>query len=916
MKVPQNQDRGAFAWMADHPLVVIGAAVLITAILSVPFLTMAPTTSASQEPGGAVFDARDAVEDRFVSAVFDVPILVESRDGNLLTRVSLIELLGNAAALRVEPRLGSTLLTYYDPTTASDVVGVRTIADFVDARLPSGLEPATDAEVDAAVAALIEEVGPKSDALGLSADTRFDTDTDRWISPALLTAVLADNDVLGFTDGGVTLGSDTAPEEYSRDVAAMIRGDERAFQAWGVAIDVNLTSQEQGAAAGPFIGFTILAVLVIVGIVFRSYWALAITGASLGALIIWLYGISNLIGLEDDMILSLIVPIAMISFGVDFAFHSLGRYREERTLGYAPRRAFSVGLTAVIGALVLALLSDTAAFLANASSGIESLIQFGIATSIALVAAFLLLGIVTPLTFAAIEERVGTPPRSRTRTFGRIAAQTAAGLFAMATVLLMVYLSPTAGVAALAIYVGVALVAPVLLSRSRSVDSDIAQGRGVGRVAVLVGSVVAWVASKRSIVLPVAGALTVTAGFLAVQVPTEFDVKDFFTADSDFVVALDKVDEHFAERGGEPATIYVETDLTDPGVVDRLAKFREDVVALDASSLARGANGQTFVDRSVLQIIEDAWASPITMQAISQTQGVTLGDLDGDGIPDDSDQLGALYAYTRVAGIAVDSTRFLRTPNDVQQRIWIGEDGTTTATTFIIGMTNTRRQESIVEAREAVTPLIDRLRADLQVVDKDSVVQLTGGPIVRQESLDAVSRALQVSLPIAVVLCFLIAAAFMRSIRFAAVSVIPILITVALLYAFMEVAGYSINIVTATIGAVSIGIGIDFAIHLTMRYREELSRSGSRDLAMRRTGEGTGIALLSSAVSSAVGFFILAFAPMPMFASYGLLTAVMITMAAAATLLVLPSLLIMVTKEPSRIAPDEDSRPETAMATV
>ena len=203
----------------------------------------------------------------------------------------------------------------------------------------------------------------------------------------------------------------------------------------------------------------------------------------------------------------------------------------------------------------------------------------------------------------------------------------------------------------------------------------------------------------------------------------------------------------------------------------------------------------------------------------------------------------------------------------------------------------------MIEAREAVAPLVDGLRADLEELGGDAVVQLTGGPIVRQESLEAVSRALQVSLPIAVILCFLIAAAFMRSIRFGAVSVVPILMTVALLYAFMKVAGYSINIVTATIGAISIGIGIDFAIHLTMRYREELQRLGKRQTAVRKAGEGTGIALLSSAVSSAVGFFILAFAPMPMFASYGLLTAVMISMAAAATLLVLPSLLVLVTKD-------------------
>lgn len=892
----ETSKQGRFEWMADHPLIIIGTAVLVTAILAVPFLSLAPTTNASQEPSGPVFDARDSVEDRFVSAVFDIPVIVEARAGDMLTRDSLIELRDNAAALRSDPEVGPTLLSYYDPVTGSDVVGVLTIADLVDARLPGGLSQASASEVDAAVSSIIDEAGPSSDVLRLSVQTHYDEAAGRWIAPALLTVILADNDVLGFTNSGVTLGSDTEPEEYAREAVNLLRGEEKTLQAWGVVIDVNLTAQEQGAAAGPFIGFTILAVLIIVGIVFRSYWALAVTGAALGAMIVWLYGISNLIGLENDLILSLIVPIAMISFGVDFAFHSLGRYQEERRLGYRPRRAFGIGMTAVVGALVLALVSDTAAFLANASSGIESLIQFGIATSIALVAAFILLGIVTPLAVATIEGRLGTPPKSRTRTAGRIAAQINAGLLAMTTVLLMVFLSPPAGVAALGVYLVVVLIVPAMLSRRHPADTAAASG-GVGRVAALLGKTTAWLAAKRAIVLPLAGAITIAAGFLAVQVPTEFDVEDFFAADTDFVVALDRLDTHVGERGGEPATIYVEADLTDPIVVKRLAQFRSDLQSLDTPSLARGDDGMIRVDGSVLEVLEDSWASPVTIAAIAEATGVAVGDTDGDGIPDDRSQLSALYAFTRQAGVAVDETRFLQTPNDVRQNLWLSDDGAATATTFTIRLIDTRRQESVIEAREAVAPLVVGLRADLEELGGDAVVQLTGGPIVRQESLEAVSRALQVSLPIAVILCFLIAATFMRSIRFGAVSVVPILMTVALLYAFMKVAGYSINIVTATIGAISIGIGIDFAIHLTMRYREELQRLGKRQTAVRKAGEGTGIALLSSAVSSAVGFFILAFAPMPMFASYGLLTAVMISMAAAATLLVLPSLLVLVTKD-------------------
>jgi predicted RND superfamily exporter protein len=168
---------------------------------------------------------------------------------------------------------------------------------------------------------------------------------------------------------------------------------------------------------------------------------------------------------------------------------------------------------------------------------------------------------------------------------------------------------------------------------------------------------------------------------------------------------------------------------------------------------------------------------------------------------------------------------------------------------------------------------------------------------VREASLEGTNRALLVSLPIAVLACLAVASTFLRSIRYGLASVVPILMVVAWLYAFMEIAGYSINLVTATIAAVSIGIGIDFALHYISRYREELARWGQRSVAVRIAGEGTGLALVASAVSSAVGFGILAFAPMPLFAAYGLLTAIMILMALVATLAVLPSLLVLISSD-------------------
>ena len=55
--------------------------------------------------------------------------------------------------------------------------------------------------------------------------------------------------------------------------------------------------------------------------------------------------------------------------------------------------------------------------------------------------------------------------------------------------------------------------------------------------------------------------------------------------------------------------------------------------------------------------------------------------------------------------------------------------------------------------------------------------------------------------------------------------------------------------------------------------------------------------MVASAASSVVGFAIMGFAPMPMFASYGRLTAMMIFFALMSSLLVLPCLLMLVTKQ-------------------
>ena len=213
---------------------------------------------------------------------------------------------------------------------------------------------------------------------------------------------------------------------------------------------------------------------------------------------------------------------------------------------------------------------------------------------------------------------------------------------------------------------------------------------------------------------------------------------------------------------------------------------------------------------------------------------------------------------------------------------------------------DTRNQENVTRSRAVLEPAAADLEAELQAIDPSAEVVVTGSAVYRDDQLAAIRRALLLALPISVVACFLVAAAFMRSIRYALVSIVPILLVVSWLYGIMYEAGYSINVVTAIIGAVSVGIGIDFSTHYTMRFLEERQRGLPKRSALAAAGAGTGAALLGSALTSVAGFGALALAPMPMFASYGLLTAIMIVLALIAALFVLPSLLSLVTRREDR----------------
>ncbi len=844
----------------------IGTVLALTVLFALPIVFMAPPGPASQDPGGPVFDLLETINQRFPPRIHVTTFIVEDPQGDILRQQPLWELYQNERKLRASD-LGSLLYSGYDADRERQILGIYTIADAVqnlfllDPSTATSLKTATDDQVKAAISRILDSPTGRPLRGSLSKDASFQTkivdgqEINSWSSAAFSAFVASDNEMLGggpltisLTGDDVTLGK----ERFNRRVREILQTEQSSYQLWGVALDVNLVSQEQGKTAIPFIAATVVLVLVVVGVTLRSLGIAGLAFLGLMMLFVWLKGLTILVGLGSSLILDLIVPIAMISLGVDFLIHAVARYREETRRVAEPSLALRAGFTGVIGALTLAMLSDGIAFLANLTSGIETVIGFGIGAGIAVLSSYVIMGMFLPLVIMRLDQRRLESSPQHGRAFGD--AQE-----------------------------------PVSASSTSAPPTGLASAAIAGAVLEM--------ARHRWAVLPIAAVLTAAATLLAFQLEPNLDVKDFFDSESDLVIGLDKLDQHTAAAlSGEPAVIYIRGDLTTP---ESLAAIRDLLDRLSENSrLGQAEDGQvSLYARTLFQLLSRVTENPYARSQVLAKSRVDITDENGDQIPDSPGQVQAAFDYMVRHGVPLNESTMVY--DSIQVRETLHYDPSQSGEQeiiLVVGVLGSRQQANIGSARQALEQDLDPMRQ----VPSISFVGLTGSPFTREATLQATTRALNVSLPVAVAACLILLAFWMRSVTLAVVTIIPIGLVVSWLYAFMYAAGYSLNFVTATIAAVSIGVGIDYSIHMTQRFREELGHGHGAEEALRAAASGTGVALAGSAGSSVIGFAVMAFAPMPLFSAYGVITAAMIFMAAAAALFVLPSLLLLTHREPKR----------------
>jgi len=131
-----------------------------------------------------------------------------------------------------------------------------------------------------------------------------------------------------------------------------------------------------------------------------------------------------------------------------------------------------------------------------------------------------------------------------------------------------------------------------------------------------------------------------------------------------------------------------------------------------------------------------------------------------------------------------------------------------------------------------------------------------------------------------------------RSWKLAAIGVVPTLVAATLILGAMGWIGIPLDIMTITIAAISIGIGVDNTIHYIHRIRTEFAVDGRYWAAVRRSHASVGRAIYYTSITVTLGFSILALSNFIPTIYFGLLTGMAMVIALVANLTLLPLLIV------------------------
>jgi predicted RND superfamily exporter protein len=148
------------------------------------------------------------------------------------------------------------------------------------------------------------------------------------------------------------------------------------------------------------------------------------------------------------------------------------------------------------------------------------------------------------------------------------------------------------------------------------------------------------------------------------------------------------------------------------------------------------------------------------------------------------------------------------------------------------------------------------------------------------------------SMVLALVLIFIMVALLLRSFLGGLIGLLPISFSLVMAFGIMGFTRIPLDIATMLLGGIAIGTGIDYAIHFSNRFRQELRTGKDPNAAVVATMSTTGRAIMINVLTVIMGFLVLALGQLVPLQRFGLLIAITTASAGLGSITILPAVML------------------------
>ncbi len=324
------------------------------------------------------------------------------------------------------------------------------------------------------------------------------------------------------------------------------------------------------------------------------------------------------------------------------------------------------------------------------------------------------------------------------------------------------------------------------------------------------------------------------------------NVINFFPRKHATRVTAGIINENFG--GSENLAVMIEGDIKDPAILKRLDKYARDLEQLpDVGSVTSLATAIKAMSRALNDPDEPGYDRiPDSRQAVAQY--LELYNMSGD--PDDFEKI-VDFNYEHAQMMIT-----LRNPD--------------------------------ASAIRAVVAVIEDMTAG------DPAVKFIGGAsMVTAELSDIVVRGQMIALAVAIAVIAIMLMIMFRSPTAGILAAIPLIVAIVLVFGLMGCLGIRLDIATAMLSSIMIGVGVDYTIHFLWRYRSERQAGRDYSAAVVNTLTTTGRGIAFNALSVIIGFGALMVSLFPPIRFFGFLVVMSIFSCVIGALALVPALCLV-----------------------